>query len=121
MSIFRSSAAARWLKRSDQAMPARDEPESMAVARKAGAEVRRHRPRHVGRLLAAAACLLTAVGALVVASPSIEAATLDGVVAAEGGPTPYKWKITSGALPQGIKLDKSTGVISGTVKIKRRN
>ena len=37
-------------------------------------------------------------------------------LAATGGVQPYKWKITSGALPKGIKLKASTGVISGTVK-----
>jgi large repetitive protein len=79
MSMFRSSVVARWHKRSNHAKSASGEPESMAVAGKAGAGVRRRRPRHVGRLLAAAACLVTAVGALVVASPPIEAATLDGV------------------------------------------
>jgi hypothetical protein len=39
-------------------------------------------------------------------------------LAAEGGTTPYKWKVTSGTLPTGIKLS-STGVLSGTVSAKK--
>jgi len=33
-----------------------------------------------------------------------------------GGIAPYKWKVTAGALPKGLKLSATTGVISGTVK-----
>ena len=32
---------------------------------------------------------------------------------ATGGITPYVWQITGGSLPQGLTLDKSSGVISG--------
>ena len=32
---------------------------------------------------------------------------------ATGGSAPYQWAITGGALPQGLSLDKSNGVISG--------
>ena len=32
---------------------------------------------------------------------------------ASGGTTPYSWSITSGSLPGGLKLDATTGVISG--------
>jgi len=32
---------------------------------------------------------------------------------ATGGSAPYQWQITSGSLPQGLSLDKSSGVISG--------
>jgi hypothetical protein len=35
-------------------------------------------------------------------------------IKAELGTTPYHWKITRGHLPPGLKLDRSTGVISGT-------
>lgn len=37
-----------------------------------------------------------------------------GVLAAAGGQAPYQWSVTSGALPQGLQLDSSTGAISGT-------
>ena len=35
-------------------------------------------------------------------------------LAATGGTPPYTWAITSGQLPDGLKLDSSTGAISGT-------
>jgi hypothetical protein len=38
---------------------------------------------------------------------------------AAGGITPYKWKVTAGALPKGLKLGASTGVVSGTVKLTK--
>ena len=60
----------------------------------------------------------------VVPTPSITTTSLpDGVqnaaytattLAATGGITPYKWSITTGALPAGLTLNSSTGVISGT-------
>jgi len=34
-------------------------------------------------------------------------------LAASGGNPPYKWSVSSGALPRGLHLKKSTGVISG--------
>ena len=37
-----------------------------------------------------------------------------GVLSASGGSAPYTWKIQSGALPQGLSLNKTSGVISGT-------
>ena len=37
-------------------------------------------------------------------------------LAALGGNPPYTWKLGSGSLPPGLKLDKSTGAISGTPK-----
>ena len=42
--------------------------------------------------------------------------TYFGSLAAEGGNPPYRWKITSGSLPKGFKLNKLTGVISGKTK-----
>lgn len=38
-------------------------------------------------------------------------------LAATGGTAPYAWKITGGSLPQGLALEKSTGVISGTTAL----
>jgi hypothetical protein len=35
---------------------------------------------------------------------------------AAGGVEPYHWEITGGALPSGLKLNRKTGVISGTPK-----
>ena len=35
-------------------------------------------------------------------------------LAASGGNPPYKWSVSSGKLPKGLHLKKSTGVISGT-------
>jgi len=56
-------------------------------------------------------------------APAISTASLpDGGVGvaysqtltATGGATPYTWSITSGTLPDGLLLDSSSGVISGT-------
>jgi uncharacterized repeat protein (TIGR01451 family) len=37
-------------------------------------------------------------------------------LSAAGGTTPYKWSVTSGKLPSGLKLNAKTGDISGTPK-----
>ena len=39
--------------------------------------------------------------------------TYSATLMASGGNPPYKWSITSGSLPTGLKLKKSNGVISG--------
>jgi hypothetical protein len=39
---------------------------------------------------------------------------------ADGGVPPYKFKVTAGALPKGLKLNAKTGVIAGTVKAGRK-
>ncbi len=39
---------------------------------------------------------------------------------ATGGTTPYKWKVTTGKLPKGLKLNAKTGVVSGTVKVSKK-
>jgi hypothetical protein len=39
-------------------------------------------------------------------------------LSATGGNSPYKWSISSGMLPPGLKLKKSTGAISGKPKIR---
>jgi hypothetical protein len=38
----------------------------------------------------------------------------DATLAGRGGATPYQWTIATGALPKGLQLNASTGVISGT-------
>jgi hypothetical protein len=40
----------------------------------------------------------------------------DATLSASGGNPPYKWKVVSGSLPKGLKLNKMTGEISGTPK-----
>ncbi len=40
--------------------------------------------------------------------------TYSATLAAQGGTLPYTWSIASGALPGGLSLNASTGVISGT-------
>jgi hypothetical protein len=39
------------------------------------------------------------------------------VLSATGGATPYQWSIASGALPSGIQLQSSAGVIAGTTAL----
>ena len=54
-----------------------------------------------------------------VLSPStatIGSAYTSSALTASGGVAPYKWKVTTGKLPKGLKLNATTGVISGTVK-----
>lgn len=43
--------------------------------------------------------------------------TYSATLAATGGTSPYAWKIVGGSLPQGLSLEKSTGVISGTTAL----
>jgi hypothetical protein len=49
------------------------------------------------------------------ATATIGTAYNSGAITAAGGTAPYKWKLTSGPLPKGLKLNAGTGVISGTV------
>jgi Putative Ig domain len=58
--------------------------------------------------------------------PSIQTSTLPDAVdgtpyaaelSATGGKSPYLWNIVSGALPQGLQLDSSSGTISGTTTV----
>ncbi|MGH9440245.1 MAG: putative Ig domain-containing protein, partial [Terriglobia bacterium] len=37
-----------------------------------------------------------------------------GALTAKGGTTPYTWHVTAGSLPDGLTVNSSTGVISGT-------
>ncbi len=41
-------------------------------------------------------------------------AAYSGIVYLKGGSTPYTWSLSSGALPDGLSIDSSTGAISGT-------
>ncbi len=59
------------------------------------------------------------VAGLVVTTGSTLPTAISGVpysvkLSAAGGITPYQWSLASGSLPAGLKLAKSTGVISGT-------
>jgi hypothetical protein len=44
----------------------------------------------------------------------ITTASYKASISATGGNTPYTWNLTAGALPGGLTLDASTGLISGT-------
>ena len=40
----------------------------------------------------------------------------DATLSASGGNPPYQWKVVSGSLPKGLKLNKTTGEVSGKPK-----
>ena len=46
--------------------------------------------------------------------PGLVKTLYSDTLAASGGNPPYKWSVSSGKLPKGLHLKKSTGVISGT-------
>src|SRR6266581_3078790 len=60
----------------------------------------------------------TATGALQINTPALPNAitqtAYSGALSATGGTTPYTWGITSGSLPPGLKLNSSSGAITGT-------
>ena len=60
----------------------------------------------------------TQTSAIAVTTTSLPGATpgsaYSTTLAATGGTTPYTWSVSSGALPPGLSLNASTGVISGT-------
>src|SRR4029077_4901835 len=61
---------------------------------------------------------LTVVAPLTVTTTSLpngtQSAAYSTTLAATGGTTPYTWSVSVGALPAGLALASSTGVISGT-------
>jgi large repetitive protein len=63
---------------------------------------------------------LTVLG-LQIATTSLPEVTLGSAyseqLAAVGGVTPYKWKVTGGSLPKGLRLN-TRGLLSGTVKAR---
>ncbi len=68
---------------------------------------------------AASEAITVGVSGLVVTTGSTLPTATSGVpysvkFSAAGGITPYQWSLASGSLPAGLKIAKSTGVISGT-------
>ena len=55
---------------------------------------------------------------LAITTTTLETATAGSAftqrLTARGGTRPLTWRVASGALPKGMKLDRSTGVLSGT-------
>jgi len=64
------------------------------------------------------AALTVQASPLAVTTSSLPAATLNAAYSAtftaSGGTPPYGWSITAGSLPDGLSLNSTTGVISGT-------
>jgi hypothetical protein len=63
--------------------------------------------------------VLTAPAVLTITSTSPLPDGLQGdaystIITATGGPTPYTWAVSVGALPDGLGLDPATGIISGS-------
>jgi hypothetical protein len=48
--------------------------------------------------------------------PGVGRTEYSATLTSSGGNPPYKWSVSSGKLPKGLHLDKSTGVISGRPK-----
>ena len=61
-----------------------------------------------------------APGGMTLATTALPAGTAGAAytatLSATGGTTPYTWSVTAGSLPQGLRLNKASGVISGTPK-----
>ena len=68
-----------------------------------------------GATAAQTVTLPTTVGITTTSLPSGTVGTsYSATLATSGGTTPYSWSVTVGALPGGVQLSSSTGVISGT-------
>lgn len=48
-----------------------------------------------------------------------EGSGYSGSLTASGGTSPYNYAVTSGQMPQGVNLDRSTGNVSGTPGIRK--
>ena len=61
--------------------------------------------------------IATAAGLTITAAPVLPQGAVGGAyeqpIAAAGGRTPYTWSVTAGAVPGGLSLNPSTGVLSG--------
>lgn len=73
----------------------------------------------VGSVQASAAVSVSApVPALKIATSSLSGDTVGtpyaAGISAQGGTQPYSWSLSSGSLPNGLTLNSSTGVVSGT-------
>ena len=73
----------------------------------------------IGNVQASAAVSVSApVPALKIATSSLAGATVGtpyaAGISAQGGTQPYSWSLNSGTLPNGLTLNTSTGVVSGT-------
>ncbi len=73
----------------------------------------------VPQTASASEAITTGVSGLVVTTASTLPTVASGVpysvkLSAAGGVTPYQWSLASGVLPAGLKLAKTSGVISGT-------
>ncbi|HEY3973288.1 MAG TPA: putative Ig domain-containing protein [Candidatus Sulfotelmatobacter sp.] len=71
-----------------------------------------------GSVVASSQITVSPVSKLAISSSTVPAGTSGTFystnLAATGGTAPYSWQISAGALPQGLSLNKTTGVISGT-------
>jgi photosystem II stability/assembly factor-like uncharacterized protein len=72
----------------------------------------------VGQGTDASGVIVTSSSPLTIAISTFPAAVVgtpyDLALSASGGNPPYTWKLTSGKLPKGLRLNKASGVISGT-------
>lgn len=71
-----------------------------------------------GRRVATSQVTVVPLVKLAISSVTVPAGTTgipySASLAATGGTSPYAWQIAGGALPQGLSLDKNSGIISGT-------